>query len=88
MYYVCLLQNVERADEFYLGYSSDLKQRVHAHNTGENRSTRGREWRVAYDEAYLSEDAARERERRLKSNGRMKQFLLERVKKHLMKPSH
>ena len=83
MYYVYLLQNVERQDEFYLGYSADLKRRFAEHNASENRSTSGRQWRVVYYEAYLTEEAARDREARLKRHSRVKRFLMDRVRKHL-----
>jgi hypothetical protein len=38
-----------------------------------------RDWRLAYDEAYASEADARERERRLKDYGNVKQLLRKRI---------
>ena len=83
MYDVYVLQNVSNHDEFYTGYSSDLKQRVRSHNEGQNASTRGRHWRLVYYEAYLTPQAARDRERILKHDGRVKRFLMDCIKKHL-----
>ena len=83
MYYVYLLQNLNNRDDFYLGYSSNLKQRVKSHNSGQNPSTKGRKWKVVYFEAYTTEIAAREREYRLKHDGRVKRFLMDRIKPHL-----
>ena len=80
MYYVYVLQNVREAADMYVGYSSDLKKRVEQHNAGQNTSTRGRKWRVVYYEAYISEAVARNRERRLKHDGRVKRYLFERIR--------
>ncbi len=83
MYYVYLLQNRDNDNDFYLGYSSDLKERFKQHNAGRNASTRGRAWRLVYYEAYSTADAARERERRLKHDGRVRRFLMDRVRRYL-----
>ena len=83
MHYVYVLQNVDRCDDFYLGFSSDLRQRVEDHNQGRNQSTCGRTWRLVYYEAYLTEAAARRRERRLKHDGRVRRFLMDRIKESL-----
>ena len=81
MYYVYVLQNVANEKDFYIGYTSDLRKRLKAHNAGENQSTRGKAWRVLYYEAYRKESVARDREVKLKAHGRSKQILLERVSK-------
>ena len=81
MYYVYVIQNEKK--EFYIGYSTNLHNRLAAHNAGENTSTRGHQWCLVYFEAYVSEQYAREREQSLKKNRRMKTFLLNRVKESL-----
>ncbi len=83
MHYVYLLQNVNSSDDFYLGYSSDLKKRVRDHNSGRNPSTKGRKWKVVYYEAYTTAVAAREREHRLKHDGRVRRFLMDRIETHI-----
>ena len=80
MYYVYVLQNVDDDADFYTGYSRELKRRVAQHNAGRNPSTQGKRWRVVYYEAYISEAVARDRERILKHDGRVKRFLFERIK--------
>jgi len=80
MYFVYVLQSVEEPDNHYTGYTSDLKKRIASHNAGESRYTRGRRWRLVYYEAYVSEAIARDRERKLKHDGRVKRFLMERIK--------
>ncbi len=68
---------------FYIGSTTDLKRRFREHCEGLNRSTAGRGWQLVYYEAYVTIQAARERERKLKKHGRTKQLLLERVGKSL-----
>ena len=80
MYYVYVLFNENNPKDTYLGYSSDLRKRVMQHNSGMNTSTRGRQWQLVYYEAYVSEKAARLREKRLKYDGRVKRFLFERIR--------
>ena len=83
MFYVYVLQSIDEDQVFYIGSTNDLKRRVAEHNRGENTSTKHRQWRLVYYEAYVSMVAARERERKLKKHGRAKQLLLERIKNSL-----
>ena len=80
MYYVYVLFNEDNSKDTYLGYSSDLRKRVMQHNSNMNASTKGRRWKLAYYEAFLSEQVARNRERKLKHDGRVKRFLFERIR--------
>ena len=80
MYYVYVLFNEDNPKDTYVGYSSDLRKRVLQHNSDMNSSTQGRRWKLVYYEAYLSERAARDRERKLKHDGRVKRFLFERIR--------
>lgn len=79
-YYVYVIQNVDNHDEFYVGFTTNLKQRIDDHNNGTTYSTRARTWRIVYCEAYINEQVARNRERTIKNNGRMRTFLMNRVK--------
>ena len=79
MYYIYVLQSQDNSERFYLGFTSDLEKRLISHNSGKNISTRGSQWELVYYEAYTTEYYARYRERRLKRNRRMKQFLLARI---------
>ena len=83
MHYVYVLQSTADKEKFYLGCTSDLRQRLHSHNQGKNRSTRGRQWRLIYYEAYTTLAAARKREYRLKQNGKAKASLLRRLRENL-----
>jgi len=79
MFYVYVLQDCEKLDRFYIGYSSDLKRRFEEHNSGNSHSTRGRRWRLVYYEAYLLKEAAIKRERVLKGDGRTRRHLMDRI---------
>ena len=79
MHYVYVLVSESDEPESYIGFSSDLRTRFMQHNSGKNTSTRGRKWRLAYYEAYISRKSAEKRERLLKHDGRSRRFLMQRV---------
>lgn len=67
MFYVYLLESI-KDKSWYIGYSSDLKERFKSHNKGENIATRNkRPWKLIYYEAYINNLDAKKRERFLKS---------------------
>jgi putative endonuclease len=60
----------------YVGWTTDLAQRIEAHNTAKGaRFTRGRHWRLLYAEAYGSRRAAMSREWHLKRDRRLRALL-------------
>ena len=70
MYYVYLLRS-ERINEFYIGYSEDLRQRFYQHNNAQSKSTiRGIPWTLVYYEAYETKALAMKREKKLKHHGK------------------
>lgn len=75
MYYVYVLQNAND-QSWYIGYSANLKQRIERHNKGDGARTtsRKKDWKLIYYEAYLDEQDAKGRERFLKS-GSGRRFL-------------
>ena len=83
MHYVYILQNINDKNDFYLGCTSDLKKRIQSHNSDYNISTCNRKWKLVYYEAYLSLSAARNREYHLKQDGRVKRYLMLRIKESL-----
>ena len=79
MYYVYVLKGNSNPS-FYIGYSSNLRDRVAQHNAGKVTSTkRGMPWTVAYYEAYQNKDTAQAREKRLKQRGRAWQEIKKRI---------
>ncbi len=81
MYYVYVIR--EARGRYYLGSTSDLRKRIESHNGSKNFSTRGRQWQLVYYEAYISIEAARERERHLKKDGRTRRYMMQRIKKSI-----
>jgi len=78
MYYVYLLR--DKNGVFYVGYSSDLRQRINEHRLGKVRTTRKmKEPKLVYFEAYASEELAKEREKKLKQFGSSFNGLLKRL---------
>ena len=70
MHYVYLLHS-EKHKRFYIGESSDLKQRLYQHNQGQTASTKPfAPWNLVYYEAFPTKALALERERKLKLYGR------------------
>ena len=79
MFYVYILKS-EKDNQLYIGSTSDLKRRLLEHNSGKVQSTKPRRpFKLAYYEAYRSEDDARIRESRLKKRGNARALLIKRV---------
>lgn len=80
MYYVYLL--VSDDNSTYVGYTCDLKRRYEEHQRGGCQTTKGKNWHVAYYEAYASQKDAMRREKALK-DGRAMHHLKQRAKQSL-----
>ena len=78
MFYVYYLANED--DRTYIGFTSDLKARLRAHNDGVTRSTSGHRWRLVYYEAFAAKSDAQRRELQLKGSGQGRKWLRERLK--------
>ena len=83
MFYVYVLQSLTESSRFYIGSTKDLRVRLKSHNTGENTATKNHQWKLVYYEAYLTDSAARQREKQLKHHGKSKQALMHRIKASL-----
>ncbi len=80
MYYVYVLKlNKVGGKEFYIGYTSDLRKRLSQHIAGENMTTRNRNSKLVYYEAYLDKYKALEREKNLKNSGSSYMGLMKRI---------
>lgn len=76
MYYVYVLKS-EQHYRFYVGMSQDVERRLAEHNSGKTKSTKGyRPWKLFFYEAFPDRQAARAREKYLKS-GYGKQWIKE-----------
>ena len=79
MYFVYVLKGSSNP-QYYIGLTSNLRQRLQEHNSGNNGSTKkGRPWKLIYAEAYTSEALARNRELKLKQYGKAWQELKKRI---------
>ena len=69
MYYVYLLRSEADADQTYVGYTENLKQRLAAHNAGGSSHTgKYRPWRLVAYHAFKAKPRALAFERYLKSH--------------------
>lgn len=65
-FFVYILRNPQ--GRLYIGYTTDLEERVRQHQTGEAGWTRSRgPWRLVYSESFTTRSEAMARERQLKS---------------------
>ena len=68
MFYVYILQS-RKDEQFYIGFTKNLKKRIKDHNTGGTKSTKlRRPLKLIYYEAHKSEKDARRRERYFKTD--------------------
>ncbi|MFA5652430.1 MAG: GIY-YIG nuclease family protein [Candidatus Paceibacterota bacterium] len=84
MFYVYILQNKDKS--LYIGYSSNLKQRIKDHLDGKGgRTTKNKiDWKLIYYEAYLDKGDATCREIFLKS-GSGRRFINKQLRQYLNK---
>ncbi len=84
MFYVYILQSINN-NNFYVGYTKDLKRRIKEHNQGLNKSTKlYLPWKLIYYEACLDKDDAKRREHYLKTT-QGRRLLKRRLKEYLYK---
>ncbi|HLD71363.1 MAG TPA: GIY-YIG nuclease family protein [Candidatus Peribacteraceae bacterium] len=67
MFTVYVLRSAQN-DQLYVGYTTDIKQRLKTHNNGNVSSTKGKiPWKLIFAETYLSQDDALRREKYFKT---------------------
>ena len=67
-FYVYVLQS-QKDNNFYTGYTNDIKRRIKEHNEGKNKSTKNRRpFKLIYWEGCLNQQDATSREKYLKSS--------------------
>jgi len=68
MFYVYLIKSIENPEQRYVGFTTDLKRRLAAHNSGASRHTaKFRPWKFVTYLAFSDERNAREFEYYLKT---------------------
>ena len=79
MYYIYLL--LDKENKIYIGYSANLRRRISEHNRKNVYTTKRMDSPgLIYYEAYASEEAAKEREKKLKQFGSSYKGLIKRLK--------
>jgi len=79
MFYVYLLKS-KKDNQYYIGFTEDLRRRFLEHNSGNNLSTKHRiPFELVYYEAYPNKKSALIRERRLKQFKNAYRELLKRI---------
>ncbi|NCO25224.1 GIY-YIG nuclease family protein [Candidatus Parcubacteria bacterium] len=83
MYYVYILKSL-KDKKLYIGYTSNLFQRVKEHNSSKNKSTKYRvPFKLVYYEAYQSQLDANKRESNLKLRAKASIQLFRRIRNSL-----
>jgi len=84
MHYVYLIQS-EKNHKFYVGFASNLKQRIEKHNAGRVQSTKAyMPYKLVYFEGFQSKKDALIREKKLKHHGQGIRRLKERLTNSIM----
>ena len=84
MWHVYVLQSQKDLNWFYKGSTNDLERRQKQHNDGLVQSTKAyRPLKLVYYEAYLTKDAAMDREYGIKKSGSVWKPLMNRIKRSL-----
>ena len=80
MFYVYLLK-IEgiKGKNFYIGYAADLRKRLKEHYSGEVKTTRNKNPKLIYYEAYSDKYLALKREKGIKSSGSVYTSLIKRL---------
>ena len=74
-YFVYLLITKNKKNRFttYVGYTKNIKKRLHLHNTSKGaKFTRGRTWKLVYSKRYDSKNIALKEEYKLKVNYKLR----------------
>ncbi len=67
MNFIVYILESQKDGSYYIGFTSDLKQRLEYHNAGKSRYTSGKlPWKVVYTESFTTRSDAMKRERFLK----------------------
>ncbi|MBP9761940.1 GIY-YIG nuclease family protein [Candidatus Saccharibacteria bacterium] len=80
MHYVYVLALSNTSKKYYIGCTGDLRNRIQQHQAGQVRTTKNKQPRLIYYEAYLDVALAFRREKSLKHSGSVYMALMKRLK--------
>jgi len=67
MYHFYIIYSA-KLDQYYIGHTSQLSERIKKHNTNHKGFTgRANDWKIVYSEEYISKSLAYAREREVKT---------------------
>lgn len=85
MWFVYILQSQKDQNWFYKGSTNNIERRFSEHENGDVQSTKAyRPFKLVYFEAYLSQNAALNREYSIKQSGSVWKPLMDRIKNSLL----
>ena len=74
--YILLFHLEKKKLVSYVGYTNDLKKRLHLHNSSKGaKFTRGNKWKIAYFQEYSSKKKAMKEENLLKKNTKKRNMI-------------
>ena len=80
-YFVYMLKSLGKKSVTYVGYTSNLKNRINLHNNDKGaKFTRGRKWKLIYKEKLDSKKEAISREYYIKKNRTLRNKIKENLK--------
>jgi putative endonuclease len=83
MYYFIYILQSEKDNQYYTGYTSNLKERLKMHNDGKVTSTKNRiPLKLVYFEGCMNQQDATHREKYLKTSWG-KRYIKQRIKNYL-----
>ena len=84
-YFVYLLiSNTNNKSVTYVGYTSNIKNRVRLHNTCKGaKFTKGRQWKLIYKKAYNTKSSAMRNEYLLKKNTKKRSIIKKKFLKNI-----
>ena len=75
-YYVYMLEEVNKNNVTYVGYTNNLSNRIKLHNSGKGaKFTRGRKWKLIYSEKCETKSQAISREYYIKNNRTLRNII-------------
>ena len=80
-FYVYMLISRGNKPVSYVGYTSNLKNRIKLHNSGKGaKFTRGRKWTLIYKEKFRTKNEAISREYYIKNNKQLRKKIKDSIK--------
>lgn len=80
MHYVYILKLENTKKGYYIGYTSDLRKRLEQHLKNRTKTTKDKNPKLIYYEAYNDKYLAMQREKGIKNSGSVYMSLMKRLK--------